>query len=90
MVCPRCISSVAGVLENLGYEVLDVKLEAHLRGEISLQKIQEELGKKGFELLQDENQQLAERIKTEIISIIHHEESAKTTIYRPFSLVALA
>ncbi len=75
MVCPRCISSVENLLWNLGYEVLDVKLgEANLRGEINLHKIKEELEKKGFELLQDENQQLAEKIKTEIISIIHHEE----------------
>lgn len=74
MVCPRCITSVEGVLNELGYHVKDVKLgEAAVEGKIDLSEVKQALEKRGFELLEDKNSQLAEKVKTEIISIIHHE-----------------
>lgn len=75
MVCPRCIRVVREELEAAGLHVVDVSLgEATIQSEddIDLEKVRKVLTKAGFELIDDKNNRLIERIKTLIIEIIHH------------------
>lgn len=74
MVCPRCITSVKTELENLGYHVLKVDLGfADIEEKIDLDIIKSVLAKNGFEVLEDKNSLLTDRIKRTIISIIHSQ-----------------
>lgn len=76
MVCPRCISVVQQELVKLGYHVLDVDLGyAQIEQKPDLELISKMLVKNGFELLEDDKRKKVERIKTEIISLIHHGTS---------------
>jgi len=79
MVCPRCIESVQQVLTDFGLEVQDIKL-----GEVQidrqpdtdlLNKISETLRQKGFELLRDKKTIVVDRVKSEIIKLVHHSEN---------------
>jgi len=79
MVCPRCIESVQQVLTDFGLEVQDIKL-----GEVQidrqpdtdlLNKISETLRQKGFELLRDKKTIVVDRVKSEIIKLVHQSEN---------------
>lgn len=78
MVCPRCIAAVKQLLEDMDLNPVDVQLgEATLNSEltdneITLLKIK--LNELGFELLEDNKIQMAEKIKAIIINHIHHLE----------------
>ena len=75
MVCPRCIRVVREELEAVGMHINDISLgEATIQSEgtIDLEKIRLVLTNAGFELIDDKNNSLIERIKTLIIEIIHH------------------
>jgi AraC family transcriptional regulator len=79
MVCPRCIKVVQQELYDLGYQVKEVKLGfAEIFGEIDRAAISKMLVENGFELLEEKNKQLVDKIKTEIISLIHHQEDLGT------------
>lgn len=78
MVCPRCVLSVEEILTRLGLpysevslgEVkLQVPLESEMRTNLSL-----ELGKVGFELVEERNQKISNRIKAIIIEQVYSEE----------------
>lgn len=78
MVCPRCIQAVTGLLESIPVNALDVRL-----GEVLLadpltdtqrETLQRQLRSMGFELLDDQHQQIVEKIKSTIIHHIHHLE----------------
>lgn len=74
MVCNRCILVVQSELEQLGFEVLNVKL-----GEVQFLKVLTQSEKHlisnhvksfGFELLEDKNSQLIEKIKALLIDLV--------------------
>jgi len=77
MVCRHCIEAALGVFRELDLEVTAIKLgEATVSNEsetIDFQKLREKLGRKGFELIEDREHQVVERIKTTVIRMIHHE-----------------
>jgi AraC family transcriptional regulator len=76
MVCPRCISAVERVLNDLDLHPQHVALgEAVIAAEpdeVQLSALREKLQEQGFELLEDNKSQVADRIKSIIINHIHH------------------
>ena len=79
MVCNRCKIVVESTLNQRGYPPLSISLgEAVLATEPSTEDlvlIKNDLDKLGFELLDDRRQQLIEKIKTEIIQLVHYSQS---------------
>ncbi|MND52419.1 HTH-type transcriptional regulator YesS [compost metagenome] len=78
MVCNRCIKVVNDELNNLGLNPKEVKLgEIEFEEELqpqALQKIKSTLEENGFELLEDKQTQLIERIKALIIELVQDEK----------------
>ena len=81
MVCPRCIMAVKGILDKLNISYIDVKLGEVILKEsktnIDLSLLQEELEAIGFELIQDQQVQYVEKIKSLIIDLVRHSEENK-------------
>lgn len=81
MVCPRCISAVEKLLEELHEKPLHVTLgEVLLARPLTADKLKSlsaNLKKLGFELLDDTRMQQIEKIKSIIITHIHHLEDDK-------------
>lgn len=78
MVCHRCILAVETILDNLNLNYKGVIL-----GEIELQdtlkddernRLSQKLQQIGFELIDDKKHQVIERIKSLIITHIHHDK----------------
>lgn len=76
MVCPRCIMAVESIFNEMGINKIQVRL-----GEVSvfeefapsqIPELRSKLETLGFELLDDKQQQLIEKIKNTIISNIEH------------------
>lgn len=78
MVCSRCIRVVREELERAGYGVAAILLgEVVLTGTITAEdkkRIAEVLAVQGFELIDDRRRTIIERIKTLIISKVHHSD----------------
>jgi len=77
MVCPRCIKVVREELENIGIRPLNVTLgvvEIDAGENLPMEKIRELLEKNGFELLQDKNVAIVEKIKGKIIELIYENK----------------
>lgn len=81
MVCARCIRTVKKIVQDAGIEESEVEL-----GEVMLsspltndQKMQVKnaLHQEGFELLDDRQSQIVERIKNLVIAEIHHQQGMK-------------
>ena len=82
MVCDRCKMAVEQVLKDVGLTperidlgevwVIDVPTEAQLA------QLKTRLEALGFELLDDQRQQMIERMKTAIIELVHHHQGDKT------------
>ncbi len=81
MVCDRCKTAVANVLQSVGIIQTGIEL-----GEVTISILPSDeqygllktrLGKLGFELLGDPRQQWVERIKTTIIEIVHYGKGVK-------------
>ena len=82
MVCDRCKMAVKQVLKDVGLTperidlgevwVSDVPTEAQLA------QLKTRLEALGFELLDDQRQQMIERMKTAIIALVHHHQGNKT------------
>ena len=82
MVCDRCKMAVEQVLKDVGLTperidlgevwVSDVPTEAQLA------QLKTRLEALGFELLDDQRQQMIERMKTAIIGLVHHHQGNKT------------
>ncbi|MCJ7553904.1 MAG: helix-turn-helix domain-containing protein [Ignavibacteriaceae bacterium] len=71
MVCNRCIKVVREEMEKLGYQVLDISLgevELQSNEKISLDKIKAVLEVNGFELIDDKNSRIIEKIKLTVIN----------------------
>lgn len=75
MVCPRCIMAVENILVSQGIQPLEVRLGEVIvpydLEDVQIQAFRSALMSVGFELLDDEQQQLIELIKTTIIDHIH-------------------
>ncbi len=76
MVCPRCIKAVREEVERAGLQIDSIKL-----GEVVLtsrpddsqfQILSGNLQEQGFEIISDQKSNIINRIKTEIINVIHH------------------
>ena len=78
MVCPRCISAVQQVFEQIKAEPDTVFLGGATLSKNLSKKQQTELdlllGKNGFERIGSEKSQLLERVKTTVIDQIHHQD----------------
>lgn len=73
MVCNRCIKVVREEIEKLGYRVLEISLgEAVIESikKINVSQIENILKQNGFELIDDKNSRLIEKIKLTVISKI--------------------
>ena len=74
MVCPRCVMAVRAILENIGLHPIHIGL-----GEVELEEddisgiksqLKHELQSIGFDLLDDKNSKIIERIKNLITELI--------------------
>ena len=77
MVCPRCILSVEQIFRNQDIPFKNILLgEVELEDKLSektLEKLSLELGKVGFEILDDAKSQLIDRMKNLLIQKIQEE-----------------
>lgn len=78
MVCPRCIETVRETLVFLNVHILSIDLgevviDRELSGEELIQ-LQTKLISKGFELLEDRNAILVDKVKSTIIEHIHYNK----------------
>lgn len=76
MVCQRCVKVVKDELQKLGYETSDVTLgEANIKSDRKpdLNVIKKVLVENGFDLVDDKNSKIIEKIKVLIINKIHHQ-----------------
>jgi AraC-like DNA-binding protein len=83
MVCNRCILVVKSELEQLGFDLLEVQLgEVHFSKPLNKaekQLISSHLVNFGFELLDDKNSQLIEKIKAVLIDLIQNKNNNITS-----------
>ncbi len=74
MVCRRCLSTVRKELENLGAEILEIKLGKVIikypENSISMQRIENVLKRNDFELLTNDESKIIEKIKLILVEII--------------------
>lgn len=79
MVCPRCITAVSNILEELEIPYITIKLgEVELPSKLSREKkvaLSIELQESGFSLINDRKSQLIEQMKTLAVDKIHHSSS---------------
>lgn len=78
MVCPRCIQAVSDTLSAMAINPLDIRLgEVLLPNPLTVKQhkiFQQRLQSLGFELLDDQQQQLVAKIKSIVIYHIHELE----------------
>ena len=78
MVCPRCIKVIRDEFAKLGIEIKSIVLgevETILPiEELPIDKIKEMLAENGFELIDDKNSRIIEKIKNVVISVIQEYE----------------
>ena len=76
MVCPRCISAVSNILEQLKILYVSIKLgEVKLVSSLSpntKNSLSKALQNSGFSLIDDRKSQLIEQMKTLVVDKIHH------------------
>lgn len=81
MVCPRCIATIERILNEMeipfqSISLGEVELDSSLDAE-NKRRIQAHLEKHGFELLEEKNAQLIEKMKSIIIENIHFNDNGK-------------
>lgn len=78
MVCARCIKTVHGIFREEGITPCAIRLGTvetlEPMGEGQLERIAERLKAEGFELLSDPKSRLIEKIRNEIVQLVHHGE----------------
>ena len=90
MVCPRCIKAVELSLKKVGLTPLKIELgEAEIRedlNDIDVGMIRDVLTEEGFELIENEDGKITDRIKTEIISLIqnYNEVQLETIVFSDY------
>ena len=76
MVCARCIKTVTGIFQQADADIKKVRLgaveTANLLDSTQMNTIRENLMSEGFELLDDQKTKLIEKIKNEIVSLVHY------------------
>jgi len=84
MVCQRCIMAVEAELKKLELKPVSIVLgEAVVEGNVDddiIKTLNKNLQSIGFELIDDKKKQLIEKIKTEIIKLIHYDKEMDGTI----------
>lgn len=84
MVCNRCVMVVRNELESMGLEPVQVALgEAEIKHDLKpgqKEELRGRLSQIGFELLDDKNSMLVEKIRNAIIEIIHYGEDLDNRI----------
>lgn len=79
MVCDRCIMAVDTALKNLGLHPLEVRLGYAVIEEEMDDKVHsmicDALEPLGFELIDDMKSRITERIRAEIISLVHYQDT---------------
>lgn len=77
MVCPRCVTAVRGILQDMHLKVLRIVLgEAEVEGELSAEQLavlSQQLEAIGFELLDDPRSQLVEQIRIRVQEWVRQE-----------------
>lgn len=80
IVCPRCIESVQALLEDLGIAYESVELgSVTLPASLDAAKrtaLASGLAERGFELLEDRDSQLVNRIKSLLVDWVHYQTDA--------------
>jgi len=79
MVCDRCKTAVGSILLRLGIKPVSLELgvvvvEGSLSSETRANLVNS-LNEQGFELLEDRQQQIIDRIKSSIIELVHYKNS---------------
>ncbi len=75
MVCSRCIKVVKEELEKLGLKVNYIVLgEVRVTGNVNNKLIKKSLENNGFQLLDDRQATIIEKIKISIIELIHYSK----------------
>ncbi len=76
MVCPRCIKAVREEVESAGLQIDSIKLgEVVLKSkpyDSQFQILSRNLQEQGFEIISDQKSNIINRIKTEIINVVHY------------------
>lgn len=79
MVCDRCIMAVDTALKNLGLHPLEIRLGYAVIEEEMDDKVHsmicDALEPLGFELIDDMKSRITERIRAEIISLVHYQDT---------------
>ena len=88
MVCPRCISAVENILQELKFPFEKVELgEAILPDALSVSQIsalKEKLDLHGFELLEDKKDKIVDAVKTHIIQLVKNPDFSHSTTLSSF------
>lgn len=82
MVCDRCKMAVGHILQEQGLHAENIDLGTVVIAEQQLtetqkQKLAKALEAMGFELLGDKRQQLLERIKSTIVTLVHYQPQGR-------------
>ncbi len=79
MVCSRCKMVVKAEVEKAGLELVSLELgEVELKSEptkTQLEKLNTSLLTLGFEMIDDKKAQTIEKIKTAIVTLVHHSDN---------------
>ncbi len=84
MVCDRCKSTVIRELNTLGYDIKSVELGQIIFDEkksIQNSKLEKELKKHGFEIIQEETEVLIEEMKIVLIKKIENQDDANISSF---------
>ena len=88
MVCQRCIMTVESDLKDLGISYADIELGlVTLVGPLTADQkraFSEQLDAQGFELLEEGNSSLIDKVKTVIIEMIHHRQELPRINYSEY------
>ena len=79
MVCPRCVTAISEELNklNIAFETVElgeVELSQDEISPSSLETFAKNISKIGFELIDDKNAKIVDRIKTLIIDYVHYND----------------
>lgn len=79
MVCNRCIMAVDKAIRDLGLHPVSIVLgEASVLETVppeTLSRLRESLSSLGFELIDDRRSHIIEQIKSEVIRLVHYDDS---------------
>lgn len=84
MVCPRCVDSVSSIAEQLRLPVEQIEIgRAQFSRKLTdeeIRQLEERLYDKGFELVSTRNEEIASRVKTELIEYLDHLEKSRNPV----------